>query len=223
MERAGLTEVLVTGMEIRWIKVRDNPMATPANALPRVAWVAPRITKTNTAVSTTSIVTAPPNPNPPGECSANPFDANPSARAVSSHPWGPERPMRNNTVEAAAPPTTWAIRYAGTSAQGMRPALATPTVTAGLKCPPEMGPHAYTPTNTVNPKASATPRNPTPREVPLGLVPKLAANRAVPTPPNTSRNVPKNSATILVCNVGELLVDSSTVAASVTVNTLQRT
>ena len=41
--RAGFTEVLVTGMLIRWIRVRHRPMAIgakPAGALP---WVAPRM------------------------------------------------------------------------------------------------------------------------------------------------------------------------------------
>ena len=31
--RAGLTDVFVTGMSIRWIKVRQNPMANPALAV----------------------------------------------------------------------------------------------------------------------------------------------------------------------------------------------
>ena len=54
MERAGFTEVLVTGMLIRWIKVSARPMAIgakPAGALP---WVAPMITTRNMAVITTS-------------------------------------------------------------------------------------------------------------------------------------------------------------------------
>src|SRR5690349_14996444 len=41
---------------------------------------------------------------------------------------------------------------------------------------------------TVRPKANATPANPIPR---LG---KLASNNAAPQPPNTSQNVPMNSA-----------------------------
>ncbi|KAG1272376.1 hypothetical protein G6F64_015517 [Rhizopus arrhizus] len=54
VERAGFTEVLVTGMLIRWIRVSERPIASgakPAGALP---WVDPMITIRNTAVSTTS-------------------------------------------------------------------------------------------------------------------------------------------------------------------------
>ena len=52
--RAGFTEVLVTGMLIRWISVRQRPIAIGAmTALDRLS-VAPWITKRNIAVSTTS-------------------------------------------------------------------------------------------------------------------------------------------------------------------------
>ena len=53
--RAGLTEVLVTGIEIRWIRVRPRPIASgakPAGALP---WVAPMMMNRNIAVITTSV------------------------------------------------------------------------------------------------------------------------------------------------------------------------
>ena len=39
VERAGFTEVLSTGIEVRWMRVRARPIARPARAgVPRVAW-----------------------------------------------------------------------------------------------------------------------------------------------------------------------------------------
>ena len=43
MERAGLTEVLVTGMEIRWMSVSARPMAIGPNPAGRPLRVAPRM------------------------------------------------------------------------------------------------------------------------------------------------------------------------------------
>src|SRR5208283_5763047 len=43
VERAGLTEVLVTGMEIRWIRVRASPMAIGAKPAGTRVSVEPRI------------------------------------------------------------------------------------------------------------------------------------------------------------------------------------
>src|SRR3954451_1307045 len=82
-----------------------------------------------------------------------------------------------------------------TSAPLKRPPVQSPTVTAQLKCPPEMWPTAYAIVSTVNPKAKATPTKPipTPLSAPVG-VRKLAARTALPVPPNTSTNVPANSA-----------------------------
>src|SRR4051812_32105761 len=73
-------------------------------------------------------------------------------------------------------------------AAGKRPPAHSPTVTAGLKCPPEIGPSAYAPVSTVNPNASDTPANPIPS---CG---NAAARTALPHPPSTSQNVPRNSA-----------------------------
>jgi len=41
--------------------------------------------------------------------------------------------------------------------------MASPSDTAGLKCPPEIVPTAYTMVNTLRPNASATPAMPMPR------------------------------------------------------------
>ena len=70
MLRAGLTEVLVTGMLIRWISVSARPMASgakPAGALP---WVAPMMMNRNIMVSTTSATQAATRLYLPGECVA---------------------------------------------------------------------------------------------------------------------------------------------------------
>src|SRR5690242_18611953 len=70
------------------------------------------------------------------------------------------------------------------------PPAQSPTVTAGLKWPPEMCPTAYAIVSTVRPKAKATPVKPMPS---CG---KAAASTALPHPPNVNQNVPKNSAPI---------------------------
>src|ERR1035437_4631100 len=70
----------------------------------------------------------------------------------------------------------------------MRRAAHNPTVTAGLKCAPEIGPNASPPVSTVSPNASATPPKPIPS---FG---NAAARTALPHPPSTSQNVPMNSA-----------------------------
>src|SRR5512146_1456226 len=54
-----------------------------------------------------------------------------------------------------------------------------------------MCPMANAMVRTVSPNARATPRNPMPNDG------KAAARTALPHPPNTSQNVPKNSATAL--------------------------
>ena len=68
-------------------------------------------------------------------------------------PWA----MTQSAAAASTAATTCVAAYAGTSFQANRFAAARPTVTAGLKCPPEMWPTAYAIVRTVSPKASATP------------------------------------------------------------------
>ena len=87
------------------------------------------------------------------------------------------------------PPSTWAITY------GMQLALpgsdrrtTRPMDTAGFKWQPEIGPMAKAIVSTVSPKASATPSSPIP------TCGNAAASTALPQPPNTSQNVPRNSA-----------------------------
>ena len=52
--RAGFTDVLVTGMLIRWISVRHRPIAIGAKPAGARGSVAPRITSRNIIVITTS-------------------------------------------------------------------------------------------------------------------------------------------------------------------------
>src|SRR4051812_42864929 len=79
------------------------------------------------------------------------------------------------------------MTYGSTSRPRNRPPAHRPKVTAGLKCPPEIGPSAYAPVNTVSPNASDTPANPIPNS---GNAP---ASTALPHPPRTSQKVPRNS------------------------------
>src|SRR5947209_7940401 len=52
--RAGLTEVLVTGIMTRWIKVRHRPIGMPAKPTAAPCEVEPTITKRKKNVATTS-------------------------------------------------------------------------------------------------------------------------------------------------------------------------
>jgi len=58
VERAGLTDVLVTGMLIRWISVSASPIGIGANPAGARLSVAPRMTNTNPALSTISQISA---------------------------------------------------------------------------------------------------------------------------------------------------------------------
>src|SRR5687768_11159050 len=67
VERAGFTEVLVTGMLIRWISVSARPIAIGANPAGARGAVAPRMTTRNIAVITTSHRNAEAMLYPPGD------------------------------------------------------------------------------------------------------------------------------------------------------------
>ena len=79
--RAGLTEVLVTGMLIKWIRVRHNPIAIGAKPFGALSSVAPRMTKRNIIVITTSVISAANKLYPPGEWAPYPFEAKPAANS----------------------------------------------------------------------------------------------------------------------------------------------
>ena len=67
VERAGLTDVLVTGIEIKWISVSPRPMAIGAKPAGARDDVEPRIMIRKKAVRTTSIAKAAPRPYLPGD------------------------------------------------------------------------------------------------------------------------------------------------------------
>jgi hypothetical protein len=108
IERAGFTEVLLTGMLTRWISVNMRPIASGARAAYSFSAVTERMTPTNTAVSTTSISSTAPRPKPPGECSPQPFEAKPDSRAAANAPAGPSATTPATTAAPATPPTTCA-------------------------------------------------------------------------------------------------------------------
>jgi hypothetical protein len=58
VERAGLTEVFVTGMLTRWISVRPRPIAIGAKPAGAFPCVEPMMMKRNIIVSTTSVTKA---------------------------------------------------------------------------------------------------------------------------------------------------------------------
>src|SRR5438105_4026475 len=60
--RAGLTEVLVTGIETRWIKVRASPIGTTAKPVAARFDVVPMMTNRHTNVITTSSTNQLPRP-----------------------------------------------------------------------------------------------------------------------------------------------------------------
>ncbi len=78
--RAGFTDVLVTGMLIRWMSVRQRPMATGASMAGARLSVAPRITKTNISVMTISVSSPEARVWPPGERAPKPFEASPPSK-----------------------------------------------------------------------------------------------------------------------------------------------
>lgn len=67
--RAGLTEVLVTGMLMRWMSTNPRPMAIGAKPAGASLSVDPSITTRKKKVSTISATRAENSELPPGECS----------------------------------------------------------------------------------------------------------------------------------------------------------
>ena len=66
--RAGLTDVLVTGMLMRWISVSPRPMAMGAKPAGARPCVDPRMMIRNMNVMTTSQTSPQNREYPPGEC-----------------------------------------------------------------------------------------------------------------------------------------------------------
>ena len=67
VERAGLTEVLEIGIEMRWIRVSVSPIEMPANPLGARSSVDPRITSRKIKVSSTSVISTAVREYPCGE------------------------------------------------------------------------------------------------------------------------------------------------------------
>src|SRR6056300_226020 len=86
VERAGLTDVFVTGIDTKWIRVSPKPIAMSANPAGTRSDVAPRMMIKNAAVITTSIINPATMEYPPGDAAPYPFDANPSTPAKSALP-----------------------------------------------------------------------------------------------------------------------------------------
>ncbi|CAB4956529.1 unannotated protein [freshwater metagenome] len=83
MDRAGFTEVLVTGMLMRWMSTSAKPMAMGAAAPTAFLAVVPRMTNRKPAVMTTSVMSAALIENPPGESLPYPLAANAPAWVLS--------------------------------------------------------------------------------------------------------------------------------------------
>jgi len=99
IDRAGLTDVPVSGMPTRWMTVRTRPMARPAT--PGVA--STRVTSSTTtsnAVSTISTTSA------PNRLTDFPQEFEPSAPVWSVTP--PATTISFNSPAATMAPTTWA-------------------------------------------------------------------------------------------------------------------
>src|SRR6185437_5353160 len=75
--RAGFTDVLVTGMLIKWINVSTRPIGIGAKPWGTRLSVAPIITNRNAAVNVISQTIHESSEYPPGECTPYPLVANP--------------------------------------------------------------------------------------------------------------------------------------------------
>lgn len=75
--RAGFTDVLVTGILIKWISVSPSPIERPAKYLGAFECVDPSIIIRNINVIAISQMRAAAMLYPPGECSPKPFAAKP--------------------------------------------------------------------------------------------------------------------------------------------------
>ena len=81
--RAGLTEVLSTGIEMRWISPRVSPTVIAGQADRHRLRLVEAMMKTNTAVKKTSSSITAPSLKPPGEWTPYPLEAKPDAFALN--------------------------------------------------------------------------------------------------------------------------------------------
>ncbi len=68
MLRAGLTDVLSIGIEIRWMSVSIRPTVRPVKPIVMEPRLVLAITKTKIAVKNSSAAITAPSPNPPATC-----------------------------------------------------------------------------------------------------------------------------------------------------------
>lgn len=100
MERAGFTEVPVSGMPTRWITASTRPMASPAKPGAASSEVTRSTTNTSRQVSSTSATNAP-----------SPFTVLPQALVPSAPVWSRTPPavvISFSSPPATAAPTTCA-------------------------------------------------------------------------------------------------------------------
>uniref|UniRef100_A0A7C8Z7G8 Uncharacterized protein n=1 Tax=Opuntia streptacantha TaxID=393608 RepID=A0A7C8Z7G8_OPUST len=99
--------------------------------------------------------------------------------------------------QAAAEARHWSIQYRRVLTTVTWPPAASPIVTAGFRCPPEMLNPAAIITAAAN--ACVVPTNSSPT---MGLAPALPAAMAEPTPAKTKRKVQMNSTTRALMHSG---------------------
>ena len=178
VERAGLSEAFETGIATRWNSVSASPIAIGAKPAGQFLVVTPMMTIRNSAVMTTSISATETSekPVPPYrfEIAVKLFHF-PSRRARQDHI---EDERRCGSADSCA------TMKAGARLSAKRPPATRPSVTAGLKCPPEIWPTAKAIARTDRPTANATATRPA----------DGAENSAAPHTAVTSVNVPTNSA-----------------------------
>src|SRR5215469_12815542 len=136
--RAGFTEVLVTGMLIKWISVSTRPIGIGAKPCGTRLSVAPIMSNRKTAVIVISQTRHETRAYPPGECAPYPLVANPALKLKLGMPLA----ITYKTDEAKIAPSTCTTIYGITSLAGKLPPAAKPTVTAGLMWHPLMWPIA---------------------------------------------------------------------------------
>lgn len=171
--RAGFIAPPVSTPPIRTSAVIVRPITRPEICLnvPRGSTAVAKKTNTRKKVSTASTTTAAPEPMPPPSAGTPRCDCD-SIALGSTH-------LRSSAAVAAAENCT--IQYQAASIGAIRFVTRKPSVTDGLKCPPEMKPTADIITAITRPFASA-------------MSVSVRANATQPAPTKMSANVPTNSA-----------------------------
>ncbi len=205
--RAGLNGALPTDRPScsRTAKARPTAMAA-AVLLMLFRAVVPRNTATRMAAPSTSSRRTAARGAWMIECSPKPAVTVSNAVRLSWMP-GSVRRIPKSAKAPRSPPTSCAPMYAAASTSRIRPATACPTVTAGLKCPPETYPKASIAAVTARPAASAAGSG-----LDCGMV-----NSGTPRPATTMKRVPKASADSLdtsPCRTSALLPAVSPEAGS---------